>query len=81
MEAMPKQFARARRKGWEHRRGGSLSWRGEEAIGRGNTGNVEVEATARGRTWTEATETTHKRSQDRQPAALAAAIVIGGGDA
>ena len=54
---------------------------GEEAIGRGNTGNVEVEATARGRTWTEATETTHKRSQDRRPAALAAAIVIGGGDA
>ena len=54
MEAMPKQFARARRKGWEHRRGEGLSWRGEEAIGQGN---VEVEATARGRTWTEATKT------------------------
>ena len=50
----------------------------EEAI---RQENVEVEATARGRTWTEATETTHKRSQDRQPAAWAAAIVIGGGDA
>ena len=81
MEAMTNQFARARQKGGEHRRGESLSWRVEEAIGQGNTGNVEVEATARGRTWTEATETTHKRSQDRRPAALAAAIVIGGGDA
>ena len=78
MEAMPNQFTRARQKGGEHRRGEGLSWRGEEAIGQGN---VEVEATARGRTWTEATETTHKRSQDRRPAALAAAIVIGGGDA
>ena len=29
MEAMSKQFARARRKGGEHRRGEGLSWRGE----------------------------------------------------
>ena len=57
MEAMTNQFGRARQKGGEHRRGESLSWRGEEAIGQGNTGNVEVEATARGRTWTEANKT------------------------
>ena len=54
---MTNQFARARQKGGEHRRGESLSWRGEEAIGQGNTGNVEVEATARGRTCREANKT------------------------
>ena len=64
MEAMPKHFARTRRKGGEHRRGESLSWRVEEAIGQGNTGNVEVEATARARTWTEETKT--KPANDRK---------------
>ena len=58
MEAMPKQFARARRKGWEHRRGGVSA--GEERRRLGG----EIQEMSR---WRRRHEGEHGQRQLKQP--------------